>query len=305
MKWPWPGRVLVLLLLFIAASATAGQAPENLAGLLPTGGEVAGLTPGDTLQVFHGDDLYQMIDGGADIYHEYGFRQVLSTEYVDGCDKVIKLELYEMESPLAAYGIYSFKVGEGGRSLAMGREGRLEDYYLNFWKGNLQVTLVGQDAEEETVQGVVALAAAVADKITATGARPELADRLLREPLAFSQAKYLRGPIGLMNTYLFDRENIFRVRDGFVGGVEGCLAMVFQYTGDSESAEAYEYATSKLSAGTRFSSQSRQENRYTMVDRKQEHIMVTQTGRHITIVIGKNADTVQSIAAGLVAKLNR
>lgn len=303
MKWSWPGRALVLLLLFIPASATAGHVPENLTGLLPTSGEVVGLTQGDTPQAYYGDDLYQMIDGGADIYHEYGFRQVLSVEYVDGRGKIIKLELYEMESPLAAYGIYSFKVGEGGKELAIGREGRLEDYYLNFWKGKLQVTLIGQDGEEETVQGVVALAEAVAAKITATGARPELADLLLQKPLAFSQAKYLRGPIGLMNTYLFDRENIFRVRDGFIGGVEGCRAMVFRYASDSEGAEAFAFATGKLSAGSRFRNQSRQENRYTMVDRKQEHIMVMQMGRHITIVVGKDADAVQSISAGLVAKL--
>ena len=131
--------------MLIAASATAQQAPEDLSGLLPASGEVAGLTLSDTPQGYRGDDLYQMIDGGADIYHEYGFRQVLSAEYVDGRGKIIKLEMYEMESPAAAYGIYSFKVGEGGKALAIGQEALLEDYYLNFWKGNLQVTLIGQD----------------------------------------------------------------------------------------------------------------------------------------------------------------
>ncbi|MDK9708184.1 MAG: hypothetical protein OEL83_14165 [Desulforhopalus sp.] len=302
MRWRLPGGQLALLLFLFVASATAGQA-EDLTGLLPADGEVAGLTQSDTPQVFHGEDLYQMIDGGADIYHEYGFRQVLSAEYAGDPDKIIKLELYEMASPLAAYGLYSFKVGEGGKELAIGREGRLEDYYLNFWKGNMQVTLIGQDAGEETVQGVVALAEAIAAKITATGARPELADLLLREPLAFSRAKYLRGPIGLMNSYVFDREDIFRVRDGFAGRVEACLAMVFRYPGAPESAGAYEYATSKLLAGTRFSKQSQQENHFTMVDRKAEHIMITQTGRHIAIVIGKDVRKVQSISAGLVAKL--
>ncbi len=304
MKLAWPERALALLLFCLVASATAGQAPENLTGFLPASGEVIGLTQGDTQQSYHGDDLYQMIDGGADIYHEYGFRQVLSAEYLDGRGKSIKLEMYEMDSPVAAYGIHSFKVGEGGKTLAIGQEGRLEDYYLNFWKGNMQVTLIGQDAEEETVHGVVALAEAVAARIAETGERPELADLLLQEPLPFSQAKYLRGPIGLMNNYLFDRENIFRVRDGFIGRVEGCRAMVFRYVNDSESAEVYAYATGKLSAGTRFTNQTRQENQYTMVDRKQESLMVKQTGRHISIVIGPDAEKVKSTSERLVAKLH-
>lgn len=298
------GKLFALLLLFMAASASAGQAPENLAGLLPASGEVAGFTPNGTPQAYHGDDLFQMIDGGADIYHEYGFRQVLSAEYLDAHGKTIKLEMYEMESPAAAYGIYSFKVGEGGKPLAIGQEGRIEDYYLNFWKGNMQVTLIGQDAEEETVQGIVALAGAVAARIAQTGERPELADLLLGEPLPFSQARYLRGAIGLMNSYLFDRGNIFRVREGVIGDVEGCRAMVFRYASDSESAEAYVYATTKLSAITRFTDQTRRGNQYTMVDRKQESVMVRQTGRHIAVVIGADAEKVKSTAARLVEKLH-
>ena len=106
-----------------------------------------------------------------------------------------------------------------------------------------------------------------------------------------------------MNHYIFDRENIFRVREGLLGTVEGCRVMVFRYASDSESAEAYAYATAKLSAGTRFSNQTRQEKQYTMVDRKQESVMVKQTGRHIAIVIGSDADKIKAIAERLVAKL--
>jgi hypothetical protein len=213
---------------------------------------VVGLTFGDTPQGYHGDDLIQMINGGADIYPEYGFRQVLGVEYVDGRGKIIKLEMYEMESPAAAFGIYSFKIGADGKALAIGQEAIIDDYYLNFWKGNLQVTLIGQDSEEETVQGVIALAKAVDARITQTSERPELANLLLREPLTFSRPKYLRGFLGLMNNYVFDRENIFRVREGLIGTVEDCRAMVFIYADEGESAETYEHATNKLSAGSCF-----------------------------------------------------
>ena len=133
---------------------------------------------------------------------------------MDGRGKSIKLEIYEMESPAAAYGIYTFKIGVGGKALAIGQEALLEDYYLNFWKGNLLVTVIGPDSEEETVQGVVALAKAVDARIAKTGERPELAGLLLREPLAFSHPKYVRGSLGVMNSYIFDTENIFRVREG-------------------------------------------------------------------------------------------
>ncbi len=303
MKWTRPNTALALTLLLIVAGTALGQASENLTGFLPTGSEVAGMTLNDTPQNYQGEDLYQMIDGGADIYHEYGFLHALSAEYVDGRGKIIKLEMYEMTNPIAAYGIYSFKIGEGGKDLAIGQGARLEEYYLNFWQGNLQMTLIGQDGEEPTVQSVVALAKAVAVLIPQTGERPELASLLLREPLSFAQAKYLRGPIALMNNYLFDREDIFRVRDGFIGSVEGCRAMVFRYTSEQESAEVFANATNKLSASTRFSKQTGRGNQYTLLDRKQESVMLQQTGSHIAIAIGPDGERIKVLLESLVKKL--
>ena len=72
------------MLLLIAASAAAQQAPGDLSGYLPASGEVAGWTLSDAPKNYRGDKLFVMINGGADIYHEYGFTQVLSAEYVDG-----------------------------------------------------------------------------------------------------------------------------------------------------------------------------------------------------------------------------
>ncbi|NTU74630.1 MAG: hypothetical protein HGA86_00715, partial [Anaerolineaceae bacterium] len=163
------GAVIGTLLLLMAASAAAQQGPGDLSGYLPASGEVAGWKLSEAPKNYRGDELFAMIDGGADIYHEYGFTQVLRAEYLNARGKSIKLEIYEMESPAAAYGIYTFKTDDGGRALAIGREALLEDYYLNFWKGNLLVTVIGSDSEEESVQGVVALAKAVDAHIAKTG----------------------------------------------------------------------------------------------------------------------------------------
>jgi hypothetical protein len=297
------GMRIGVLLLLMTASAAAQQGQGDLSGYLPASGEVAGWTLSEAPKNYRGDKLFAMINGGADLYHEYGFAQALSAEYADIRGKSINLEIYEMESPAAAYGIYTFKIGVGGKVLAIGQEALLEDYYLHFWKGNLLVTVIGQDSEEGTVQSIVALAKAVDARIAKTGERPELAGLLLREPLAFFHPKYVRGSLGVMNSYTFETENIFRVREGVIGSVGDCQAFVFRYAGEGESAKAYDHATTCLSISPKFMSRALQGKRYSMVGREKELVVINQTGRYIAIVIGQNHDRVKSTADRLVEKL--
>ena len=296
-------KIIGLLLLLTTALAAAQQAPGSLTGNLPLSVDVGGWKLSDAPKTYRGDELFLMINGGADIYHEYGFRQVQSAEYVDENGNSINLEIYEMESPAAAYGIYTFKTSDSGKRLSIGQEALLQDYYLNFWKGNLLVTVVGMNAKDETVKGVVALAKAVDARIANTGEKPELADLLLREPLGFSHPKYIRGALGVMNSYIFETENIFHVREGMIGAVENCQAFVFRYADEGESASAFEHAISKLDVSPKFMDRTLQGNLYTMVGREKEFIAVNRLGRYITIVLGRNQDKVRSTSNQLVEKL--
>jgi hypothetical protein len=57
-------------------------------------------------QIFDGSSLWGYINGGADIFLEYGFDKLLLQEIESGGLK-IKIELYRMISPSSAFGIYS------------------------------------------------------------------------------------------------------------------------------------------------------------------------------------------------------
>lgn len=62
----------------------------------------------DSVTVYRGDDLFFLIDGGAEVYLEYGFAQVMAADYSKNGQQV-HVELYEMNSIDAAYGIYSLR----------------------------------------------------------------------------------------------------------------------------------------------------------------------------------------------------
>jgi len=136
--------------------------PKDLA---PRTGDVAGWTPDGEAQCAVGDDLFLLIDGGAEVYLEHGFREALFQAYRSDDGKSINLEIYKMVSPEAAHGIYTFKTGNDGSPIDVGQEGRLDSYYLNFRRGNFLVTIIGLDTDIGTLAGIEKIARAVDSRL--------------------------------------------------------------------------------------------------------------------------------------------
>jgi hypothetical protein len=75
----------------------------------------AGWTREDRVHRFVGKDLYGHIDGGAELFYEFGFRDLRVERWTRG-DQALVVERYRMEGPPAALGIY-LAVGGGGEPI--------------------------------------------------------------------------------------------------------------------------------------------------------------------------------------------
>lgn len=192
---------LVLFVSLILLSREAERAAQNpdLAVYLPPRDELRALRPDGTPQVFKGEDLFVYIDGGADIYLEYGFLQVLVQDYHDSSGRRISLEIFEMTSAESAFGMFTFKTGSDGKALKMGDDCRLADYYLNLWKDRFILTITALDPGEAAAESLVDLAKSVDARIKGKGTRPELYEKIPREGLKKETVKYIKGPIALAN----------------------------------------------------------------------------------------------------------
>jgi len=154
-----------------------------LAMTLPTGivagsGDITSYLPGKTENIgwdmegspqqAEGEGLFDLINGGAETYLRLGFqRAIISTFSSRG--KRINLEVYEMKDPASASAVYARKAGDGGKRIPLGEAAVLHGHYLHFWKGRFQVTLAGYDSEPETLQGLMAIAKAVEERIGRSG----------------------------------------------------------------------------------------------------------------------------------------
>ena len=104
---------------FLITAITLGaiQAQDSIFMLLPDGKCPGIKLIGDT-ELYVGDDLFNLINGGAELYHEYGFVEVLAAEATSG--KIpIRFEIYDMGSPESAWGIFSLTATGIKRVLSM------------------------------------------------------------------------------------------------------------------------------------------------------------------------------------------
>ncbi len=93
-------KIVLLVIIYIQLAsfglteATTGD--KEILKLLPTTKDLPHSKAVGEPEYVVGDDLFQLINGGAEIYHEYGFKQAVSASYKNINDKSFNLEIYEM-----------------------------------------------------------------------------------------------------------------------------------------------------------------------------------------------------------------
>ncbi len=157
-------RFLIVLLIPFMFSISV-QAEDNLLRLLPPESSLPGWKLDATPETAQGIQLYQLINGGAEIYMQSGFKRAVFASYGDAEGKIINLEIYEMASQKSAMEIHQKKISPEGRKVDIGADAVLEDYYLNFHRGPFQVTLSEYDAKQKTIPMLLDMARVVAQRI--------------------------------------------------------------------------------------------------------------------------------------------
>jgi hypothetical protein len=178
---------IAALLLVVACNNPSGPCPPKSIGLWSADGEA---------EVYVGDDLFVYINGGAEIYHEYGFEAVTAQRYRRGEDR-ISVEIYTMDGD--AFGIYSFARSGNGRSVNLGSGATAADYYLHLWSGNELAAITAENEFEDFSGALLEIAEAVAGCLPPGGGEPALLVQLPREDRVPGSEVYFTGQLGFIN----------------------------------------------------------------------------------------------------------
>jgi hypothetical protein len=147
---------------------------------------------------FDGSSLWGYMNGGADIYLEYGF-EVLRVEEFSAEDENIKMELFRMYDPLSAFGIYSIKTFKCNESNVLIRPDCLNKYQFQLLHGVYYVQLINESGSEKAKQHMTGIASALIQKLGESDL--ELPIKYLTDSLHLSPAdiKMVKGELGLQD----------------------------------------------------------------------------------------------------------
>ncbi len=279
--------VLVAACLWLGAGGGEG-APAPISGLLPASGEVKGWVSEETPQVFEGDGLFKYMDGGAEIYKEYGFGRLAVREYRNAAGRSIVVEVFEMSGDAGAFGIFTFKSAAEGKSVDMGFEGQLAEYYLNFWSGKYLVTVTGQEEDAETLAGVESLGRAVASRVGRAGNRPAVAGLLPQKRMTPWSLRYILGPVGLRNFPDISAEDLTGWRECISAKYgEGERLFLFRYDQNEGAAKALSRFESVLEESGRYKGfRAGEAGRASALDPRGNTLRASAAGKALVISIG-------------------
>lgn len=238
-------------MLFLQPLVLTGQSGD-LENFLPGPALTGPWIPDGSPKMYRGADLFEYINGGAEIFHEYGFIRLIAQNYILG-EQSVTIEVYEMEHPKAAFGIYSVQRDPEMPALDAGDRGTNAENMVSFCQDRFYA-LIHTGAPDGAAGEILArMAHDVSQRINRHSQLPDLAGTLPRRYLVPGSEGYVGGLLGLNTQLYLGNSNILGLNGRTVEGVfaqyrtagNEAELLVIRYP-DSDAADAAHDAVAKL-----------------------------------------------------------
>jgi len=124
-------------------------------------------------EVYNANNLWDIIDGAADLYLEYSFEDLhIARYYSDNTE--VKLELYRFKSPLNAFGMYSQEKDLNYKFVDIGINGYIDNEILNFVSGVYYIKLYAYQTNSETQSNLLLIAKKIDEHLKQNNSLPEI-----------------------------------------------------------------------------------------------------------------------------------
>ena len=248
-------------------------------------------------EVYTPDNLFEYINGEAELYNDYHFKEMVTASYArkDNDAITFTIDIYDMGTPLNAFGIYSSFRRPQLAFDKIGEEAIVSDLNIRFYKGRHFVQLNAGSTDELVRTTIRKLALKLADTIPATERPPELS-LLPTEGQVPHSLKYITK--GFLGQALFKQslQADYKLPSG------QCTGFVVICKDDKAATNALKALESSLrDRGTiKTSLQETGNTKFIASEQYMGNILVQQNGRYI---VGAKGYKDEKEAEGLVGKI--
>jgi hypothetical protein len=240
MTYQFTYRYIIQALFSLLLLAACGSKPTAPADFLPPAGAVANWTPAGEVRLYNRDNLYDMVDGQADSFFVYGFKQVAAQNYQQAAGAVVTVEIWQMATPADAYGLFTSAIA--GEPIAIGNDGDSDTgRRLAFWQNRYYVQVYARHKVDDSI--LTAFAKAAAQILPTGGERPAVVKRLPPNGLAARGFVFFHEEISIQNEIWLGGENIL----GLNQQTNGVLGR-YEVNGAPARLLVIEYPTAKAAA---------------------------------------------------------
>jgi|GEM_PF-344630 len=124
--------------------------------------------------VYTPNNLWDVIDGAADLFLEYNFVDLHIARYQKSADLEIKVEFYRHKSAVDAFGMYSQERYPDYHFIDLGTQGYLEKGALNFLCGEYYIKISTVQSEKAAQDGLMTIGGSLEKRLKRTKSWPSL-----------------------------------------------------------------------------------------------------------------------------------
>lgn len=156
-------------------------------------------------------ELYDYINGGAELYLNYGFKKLAKRVYRLKDQQEIKAEIFDLGDSRNAFGVFSNSKDEVNAEIGQG--GQYVGGSLIFWQDRYFVSIFARKESQPVKETMMHMGTLISDAIGTTGELPAVLKILPKQDLDESSILYFHHP-AWQNRYRFiSNDNIFHIEE--------------------------------------------------------------------------------------------
>lgn len=214
-------RYLFIVALVLSSATHADDAPR-----LPPSGFDHGWMKHGQPKIFTSSDLYGYINGGAELFLEFGFETLTIQRYKNG-DEELHIEMYRMSDQTGAHGVFLMKCGAITRDTTLEEFHTINHYQLLLQRHRYFIIVANQSGSARVASTMLRAARALCEKLEPNEDMPLLSN-LATDHRVPNSLRLLRGPYALQSIYTLGDGNILQLTNNLT-------AVAADYRTDDES----------------------------------------------------------------------